>query len=141
MFAGYSMDKPWKDTVVVNQATYDGEILVSPYWKADLGQPLQDAYTHFRLVYLLNASTHAASQLQDPRIIVIEASPLSDTLQDLCCTYMAAKEMIKEYDPKKQQGPEAASYRSYAESKFDDASGHDHPLSDRTLSKRKMPYP
>lgn len=121
LFAGYSMDKPWKDTVIVNQATYDGEILVSPYWKADLGQPIQDAYTHFRLVYLLNAGTAVASQLQDPRIIVIEASPLSDTLQDFCCTYLAAKEMIKEYDPKKQQGPEAASHRSYAESKFGDS--------------------
>jgi hypothetical protein len=121
LFAGYSLNKPWKDTVVVNQATYEGEIQVSLDWKADLGQPIQDAYTHFRLIYLLCNCASVASQIQDPRIIVIEASPLSDKLQDLCCTYLAAKEMIKEYDPKKQQGPEAASHRSYAESKFDDA--------------------
>jgi len=121
LFAGYVMDKHWKDAVVVNQVTYDGEILVTPYWKADLGQPLQDAYTHFRLVYLLNPSTQAASQIQDPRIIVIEAAPLSDALKDHCCTYLAAKEMFKEYDPKNQKGPEAATHRSYAESKCDDA--------------------
>jgi energy-coupling factor transporter ATP-binding protein EcfA2 len=121
LFAGYAMDKPWKDDVVVNQVTYDGEIMVTPYWKADLGQPLQDAYNHFRLVYLLNPSTQAASQIQDPRIIVIETAPLSDTLKDHCCTYLAAQEMIKEYDPKKQKGPEAAAHRSYAETEYDDA--------------------
>ncbi len=121
LFAGYAMYKHWKDTVVVNQVTYDGEILVTPYWKADLGQPLQDAYTHFRLVYLLNPSAHAASQIQDPRIIVIEAAPLSDALKDHCCTYLAAKTMLSEYDPTNQKGPDAAAHRSYAESKCDDA--------------------
>jgi len=121
LFTGYTIDKPTKDIVVVNQITYDGEILVTPYWRADLGQPLQDAYIHFRLIYLLNASTQVASQIKDPRIIVIEAAPLSDVLKDYCCTYLAAKEMIKEYNPSNQKGSESAVHRSYAESKCDDA--------------------
>jgi hypothetical protein len=121
LFAGLALDKPWKDTVIVNQATYDGEILVTPYWKPELGQPLQDVYSHFRLIYLLNSSAQAESQIQDPRIIVIEAAPLSDMLKDQCCTYLAAKEMMKEYDPRNQRGPEAAVHRSYADLQYDDA--------------------
>jgi len=121
LFSGYALDKAWKDSVVLNQVTYEGEILVTPYWKADLGQPLQDTYTHFRLVYLLNPSSQAASQIQDPRIVVIEATPISNTLKDFCCTYLAAKTMFNEYDPKNQKGPEATAHRSYAESKCDDA--------------------
>lgn len=121
LFSGAVMDKVWKDTVTAHQVSYDGEILVAGAWRPDLGLPINDPYTHFRLVYLLNASKPIASDLQDPRVVVIEASPLSDRLKDLCCTYLSAQSLLKEYDPKLQKGPEAAEIRAYAETKFGDA--------------------
>lgn len=119
LFAGNSLDKAWKDEVVVSQVTYDGEILVANSWRPDLGLPISDPYTHFRLVYLLNAGSKI--DLQDSRIVVVETATLSEKLKDHCRTYLAAKSLLKEYDPQKQKGPEAAEIRAFAETKFSDA--------------------
>lgn len=121
LFSGAVMDKPLKDTVVAHQVSYDGDIIVSGSWRTDFGLPLNDPYTHFRLVYLLSASKSIASDLQDPRVVVIEASTLGDKLKDLCCTYLATQAMLKDYDPRIQRGPEATEIRAYAETKFGDA--------------------
>jgi hypothetical protein len=121
LFSGYSPEKPAKDAVVVNQMTYDGEIVVTRSWRSELGNPIQDPYIHFRLVYLLNPSEAVSAELHDPRIVVVEASPLSDKLKDLCCTYLAAGKLKDDYGPQKQKGPEAADIRSFADIKFDEA--------------------
>ncbi|MFX0196226.1 MAG: hypothetical protein ACFFCW_08900 [Candidatus Hodarchaeota archaeon] len=121
LFSGYSIDKPLKDAVVVNQMTYDGEIVVSGSWRPELGSAIQDPYTHFRLIYLLNPNAKVAEDLRDPRIVVIEPTKLNDHLKDLCCTYMAAERLKRDYDPQKQKGPEAAEVRAFAELKLDEA--------------------
>ncbi len=121
LFSGYTPDKPSKDAVVVNQITYDGEIIVTRSWRPELGSPLQDPYTHFRLVYLLNPSESVVADLQDPRIVVIEAASLSERLKNQCCTYLAAEKLKSDYDPQKQKGPEAAEVRSFGEVKLDEA--------------------
>jgi hypothetical protein len=121
LFSGNVMDKVWKDTVVVNQITYEGEILVAGSWRPDLGLPITDPNMHFRLVYLLNANSSISSQLQDSRIVMIETSPLSERLKDLCCTYLASKSLMKEFEPQNKKGPEAAEIRAFAETKFSDS--------------------
>jgi predicted transcriptional regulator len=121
LFPGSVMDRSWKDAIVVNQISYEGEILVAGSWRADLGFPITDPNTHFRLVYLLNGSPSIASELQDSRIVVIEASPLSERLKDLCCTYLASKSLMKEFEPQNKKGPEAAEIRAFAETKFIDS--------------------
>ena len=121
LFSGYTPDKPSKDAVVVNQIAYDGEIVVTKSWRPELGNPIQDPHVHFRLVYLLNPSGSVAPDLKDPRIVVIEATSLSEKLRDVCCTYLAAEKLRNDYDPQKQKGPEAAEIRAFAEVKFDDA--------------------
>jgi len=121
LFSNSVADKASKDTITVHQVSYDGEIIVSGSWRPDFGLPINDPYIHFRLVYLLSGTRPVASDLQDPRIVVIEAAPLSDKLKDLCCTYLAAQSLLKEYDPKIQRGPEASQIRAYAETKFGDS--------------------
>jgi len=121
LFSGYTADKATKDAVVVNQITYDGEVVVARSWRRELGNPIQDPYTHFRLVYLMNTSGSLSADLQDPRIVVVEAAPLNDKLKDLCCTYLAAEKLKDDYGPQKQRGPDAADIRSFAEVKFDEA--------------------
>lgn len=121
LFSGYTPDKPSKDAVVVNQITYDGEIVVTRSWRPELGNQIQDPHIHFRLVYLLNPGGSVSSDLKDPRIVVVEAAPLSERLKDLCCTYLAAEKLRNDYDPQKQKGPEAAEIRAFAEIKLEDA--------------------
>jgi hypothetical protein len=121
LFSGNAMDKVWNDSVVVNQLSYEGEIVVAGSWRPDLGFPINDPYSHFRLVYLLNGNSSITSQLQDSRIVVIEVSPLSERLKDLCCTYLASKSLMSDFDPLRQKGPEAAEIRAFVETKFGDA--------------------
>lgn len=121
LFSTYTADKPLKDGVVVNQIAYDGEIMVARSWRRELGNPIQDPYTHFRLIYLMNPNASVSTDLQDPRIVVIEAAPMSDKVKDLCCTYLAAERLKDDYSPQKQKGPDAAEIRSFAEIKFDEA--------------------
>jgi hypothetical protein len=121
LFSGYNADKATKDAVVVNQITYDGEIVVARSWRRELGNPIQDPHTHFRLVYLINPGQSVSADLQDPRIVVVEAAPLNEKIIDLCCTYLASEILKDDYGPQKQKGPEATETRSFAEVKFDEA--------------------
>ena len=119
LFSGSTIDKAEKDEVVVNQLSYSGEILITNSWRPDLGAQIQDAYTHFRLIYLLHADSFAASDIKDPCIVVIEAEPLSDKLKDLCASYLAAEKVKKDHEPKKQKGPEASEIYSYSDQQSD----------------------
>ncbi|MBC8466701.1 MAG: hypothetical protein H8D55_02570 [Deltaproteobacteria bacterium] len=121
LFSSYTVDKATKDGVVVNQVTYDGEIVVTHSWRRELGNPIEDPYTHFRLVFVMNPSGSVSNDLQDPRVVVVEAAALSDNLKELCCTYLAAERLKDDYAPQQQKGPEASEIRSFAEIKFDEA--------------------
>jgi hypothetical protein len=121
LFSGYVADKAAKDAVVVNHVTYDGEVVVARSWRPEIGNPIPDPYTHFRLVYLMAPCGNISADLQDQRIVVIETAPLSDRLKDFCCTYLAAKKLKNAYGPQKQKGPESAEICSFAEIKLDAA--------------------
>jgi len=120
-FSGLSLDKPWDDEVVANQVTYRGEIFVTNSWRPDFGSAILDPYVHFRLIYLLKQNSNAADDIKDPRIVVLQANPLSDNIKEMCAIYLAAEKMMEDFDPLNKKGPEAMEFRAYAEKRFSDA--------------------
>jgi hypothetical protein len=120
LFTGQLLDKAWKDKVTVNQIEYEGEVLVTRSWRPELSMPIQDSYVNFRLIYLLNPVA-ASPALQDARIVAVEPPPLSDKLKDWIVCFLASDKMMDEYDPKKQKGPEAAQFRTFAETEHFDS--------------------
>jgi len=120
LFGGFEPGRRQEDEVVVNQVTYKGEIIISFSWSPDLGAPIQDPDIHFRLIYLLHGDSFNNSDLKDPRIVVVKATPLNDRLRDFCSTFLAAEKLRDDFDPQKQKGPEAAHTRAFAEKECDD---------------------
>lgn len=119
-FSGLSLDKSWEDEVVANQVTYKGEVVVTNSWRPDFGAAIQDPYIHFRLIYLLNRNSTVPNDLKDPRIVVLEANPLSENIKEMCAVYLAAEKMMEDFDPANKKGPEAIEFRAFAEKRFGD---------------------
>ncbi|OQB75412.1 MAG: hypothetical protein BWX92_02642 [Deltaproteobacteria bacterium ADurb.Bin135] len=82
---------------------------------------ITDPYTHFRLVYVLNKGASITGSLLDSRSVVVEAAELSEKVKDMVITYLAAKQLMKDYGPDKQKGPDAMQIRAFAETTHADA--------------------
>ncbi len=121
LFNGYAFDKSSRISVDAHQLSYEGEALLTRSWRPELGAVITDPYTHFRLVYVLNKGASIPGSLLDSRIVVVEAAELSEKVKDMVITYLAAKQLMKDYGPDKQKGPDAAQIRAFAESTHADA--------------------
>ena len=121
LFNGYTFDKSSRISVDALQLSYEGEALLTRNWRPELGAVITDPYTHFRLVYVLNKGASIPGSLLDSRTVVVEAAELSEKVKDMVITYLAAKQLMKDYAPDRQRGPDAAQIRAFAETTHADA--------------------
>ncbi len=121
LFNGYAFDKFSRISVDAHQLSYEGETLLTRTWRPELGVFIADPYTHFRLIYVLNKGASIPESLLDSRTVVVEAAELSEKVKEMVITYLAAKQLMKDYAPDKQKGPDAAQIRAFAEKTHDDA--------------------